>query len=86
MPAIETMTLEEIEATMAALRIRRKALTVNQRKIVTLARRRERLLQQVNALDEQISRLRGETTSAPIPAASAPRRRGRPPKSAVAGC
>lgn len=70
MRAINTMTLTEIEATLAALRARRKALkasrTVAQRKILTLARRRERLLAQVQALDAQIAHRR-TASMAPAP-------------------
>lgn len=69
MPTIETMTLDEIDATLSALRTRRKALKSSsqtaQRKIVTLARRRERLMEQINALDEQIAQLRGRHTASP---------------------
>jgi len=84
MPSIETMTLDELEATMVALRARRKVLkatnTVAQRKIVTLARRRERLMEQLQALDAQIDALRGETRASITPATPPARRRGRPPK------
>lgn len=70
MPSYHTMTLDEIDAAMAELRTRRKVLKSSgasaQRKIVTLAHRRERLMQQVQALDEQITALRGG--SAPMPA------------------
>ena len=85
MPTVETMTLDEIDAALAALRARRKVLKatsiVAQRKIITLARRRERLMQQVHVLDEQIAQLRGvpqpvtETTTSPV------RQRGRPKRS-----
>jgi len=60
---IDTMTVNDIDAALAQLRARRKALksssTTAQRKIVTLARRRERLMQQVDALDQQIAQLSG---------------------------
>lgn len=60
---IEAMTLEQIDTALAQLRARRKALkassTTAQRKILTLARRRERLMQQVDALDRQIAQLSG---------------------------
>lgn len=84
MPTFETMTLDEVDAALAALRARRKVLKttgkVAQRKIGVLARRRERLLAQVEALDEQILQLRGET-SAPVTTTTPPAcRRGRPPK------
>jgi len=73
MPNVNTMTLDEIDAAMAELRARRKVLKSSgasaQRKIVTLAHRRERLMQQVHALDAQIATLRGG--SAPTPAVAA---------------
>jgi predicted transcriptional regulator len=63
MSSMNTMTLDEIEAAMTQLRARRKVLKSSgasaQRKIVMLARRRERLMQQVDALDQQITQLRG---------------------------
>lgn len=74
MPTIDAMTLDEIETTLSALRERRNTLKatnqVAQRKIVRLAQRRERLMQQVNALDEEISQLRGEPVRPQPPAAS----------------
>jgi len=64
MPTIETMSLEEVDAAIAQLRTRRKALkassTTAQRKIFTLARRRERLMQQVDVLNQQIAQLHGD--------------------------
>ena len=61
MHSIETLTIEQIDAMMTGLRSRRKVLKSsgkgNQRKIVTLARRRERLIEKINLLDEQISQL-----------------------------
>lgn len=81
MSTLETMTLDEVEAALAALRARRKMLksasTVAQRKIVTLARRRERLMQQVHALDAQMAYLRGgQPQEAPVhpPITPQPRR------------
>ncbi|OPZ83443.1 MAG: hypothetical protein BWY76_02273 [bacterium ADurb.Bin429] len=69
---IETMTLEEIDAALATLRARRTALkagvTVAQRKILTLARRRERLMQQVQALDAEICQLGGGQQEPTAPA------------------
>lgn len=71
MPNYCTMTLDEIDAAMAALRARRKALkassTTAQRKILTLARRRERLMQQVDSLDQQIAQLRGDQQASAEP-------------------
>lgn len=84
MPSIETMTLDELEATMAALRARRKALKATRtqvdRKVAVLTRRKERVLAKVAALDEQILQLRGETRVPITPATPPARRRGRPPK------
>jgi chromosome segregation ATPase len=81
MPIDDTMTLEEIEATMAKLRARKQALKKGgkaaERKIGTLARRRERLMAKVQELDNQIVALRGEIAAVPE---VAPRRRGRRPK------
>ncbi len=79
MPNIETMSIEEIEAAMAQLRERRKDMKsvgkVAQRKIVTLAQRREHLLQQVNALDEQIEQLRAGNKAQPTRATEQTRTR-----------
>jgi len=62
MHSLDTLTLEQIDAMMVELRTRRKTLRssgiANQRKIVTLARRRERLLAQVQTIDAQITQLR----------------------------
>jgi len=80
MPAIDEMNLEEVEAVMAKLRDRRRALKktskVAERKIGTLTRRRERLLERVRDIDIQIDALRQESTVEEPPA----RRRGRRPK------
>jgi chromosome segregation ATPase len=85
MPAIQDMTIEEIEATMAQLRARKQALKktgkVAERKIATLARRRERLMVKVNAIDDEIIALRNEMPTTPT---EAPRRRGRRPKAVLA--
>ena len=81
MPTIDEMNLEEVEAVMARLRDRRRTLKktskVAERKIGTLARRRERLMERVRDIDEQIDALRQEATLETPPA---PRRRGRRPK------
>jgi len=83
MPAIEEMTLEEIDAQMAKLRERRRSLKktgkVAEKKIATLERRRGRLIEQVRGIDAQIEVLRSEASAAP----AAPCRRGRSPKSAL---
>ena len=83
MPVIEEMNLDEIEAAMAKLRERRRELKktgkVAERKITTLARRRERLMERVREIDGQIENLRREVNIEPV---VAPRRRGRKPKSA----
>jgi len=80
--SIDTMTLEEVDATMAKLRERNKALKQGgkaaERKIGTLARRRERLIAKVQEIDGQIMALRSEAAITPE---AAPRRRGRRPKS-----
>jgi len=83
MPTIEEMNLEEVEAVMAKLRDRRRTLKktgkVAERKIGTLTRRRERLMERVREVEAQIENLRHEASlEAPPP----PRRRGRKPKSA----
>ncbi|HEX2950509.1 MAG TPA: hypothetical protein VHV83_13245 [Armatimonadota bacterium] len=84
MPTIEEMTLDEIDAAMAKLRERRSSLKktgkVADRKILTLERRRARLMDQVHAIDEQIAELRREASITPAPA---PKKRGRRPKSAT---
>ena len=84
MPGIDEMTLEEIEATMAKLRDRRKSLKktdkASVRKIATLQRRRSRLLEQLSAIESQIEALQRESR---IQSASLPRKRGRRPKSAL---
>ena len=78
---IETIILGEIDATLVQLRERRKALkassTTAQRKILTLAQRRERLMQQVDALDQQIALLYGsqQASSEPVPEQQSSRRR-----------
>ena len=83
MPAINEMSLEEIDAAMARLRDRRRVLKktgkVAERKITTLAKRRERLMERIREIDDQIEALRNEAS---MEAAPAPRRRGRRPKSA----
>lgn len=88
MQPVDTMTLDQIDSALAQLRARRKALkTCNasaQRKIVTLARRRERLMQQVHALDDQIAGLRGDQR-VPSSPESEPRR-SRRGQSDVAQC
>lgn len=88
MPNLETMTLDEIEGMMSQLRARRKTLkasnTTAQRKIVTLARRRERLMQQVQALDEQIAGLRGDQRESSPPVVE--QRRSRRGQNDVAQC
>jgi chromosome segregation ATPase len=81
MPTIESMSLEEVNATLAQLRARQRILKksskVTERKIGTLARRRERLMQHIHYIDEQILQLRRE---AGLPVESAtPRRQGGPP-------
>jgi len=81
MPTIDEMNLEEVESVMAKLRDRRRTLKksskVAERKIGTLTRRRERLMERVREIDTQIDALRQEA-SAELP--PVPRRRGRRPK------
>jgi hypothetical protein len=88
MPTLETMTPDEIDAEMAQLRARRIALksinTVAQRKIAVLARRRERLLLKVNALDAQITLLRGGASAQSLSAPA--EKRGRRSQTQVADC
>jgi len=81
MQHINTMTLDQLDTALSHLRARRKALKASsstaQRKILTLARRRERLMQQVDALDQQITQLRGNqhASSEPVPEQQRSRRR-----------
>ena len=74
---IETMTLRQLDATIAKLRAQKKALkTVGiaaQQKIATLERRRARVMQQVEAVDAQITQLRGELPQLQPRATAAPR-------------
>jgi len=83
MPTIDEMSLDEVEATLAKLRDRRRTLKrsgkVAERKIGTLARRRERLMDRIRDIDSQIEALRREAAVEPV---LMPRRRGRRPKSA----
>lgn len=83
MPTIEEMNLEEVDAFMAKLRDRRRTLKKSgkaiERKVATLTRRRERLLERVREVDDQIESLRRDLSLAPVPV---PRRRGRRPKNA----
>ena len=63
MISVETMTIEQINAMMGELRTRRtvmkSSVTVYQRQIATLARRREKLLASINAIDDEICELQG---------------------------
>jgi len=83
MPTINELSLEEVDAAMAKLRERRRMLKKTgkaaERKIATLARRRERLLERVREVEDQIEALRREAS---FEAPPAPKRRGRRPKSA----
>lgn len=83
MSTLDEMSLEELRALAAKVRERQKELKksgkANERKIGTLARRRERLLERVREIDQQIEQLRLDLGSAPV---MAPRRRGRRPKNA----
>lgn len=78
----EVMTVAQIDAQIAALRekkrLMRKSGKVNERKIGTLARRRQRLIERVQEIDNQIEMLRADVG---VSAEPAPKRRGRKPKS-----
>jgi len=84
MSTIDEMNLDEIKSTISQLRERQRALKrtgkTAERKIGTLTRRRERLLAQLQGLDEQIALLQRDASLAPP---EVPRRRGRRPKSAL---
>jgi len=88
MLSVETMTLKQIDAMMAELRTRKKALKAsskgNLRKINTLARRRERLFTLINEIDEQIIRLHSDLQDNLQPAAE--QRRTRRSQAEVAQC
>ncbi len=78
---IETLSLEEIDATLSQLRTRRRMLKssgqVAQRKIAILAGRRERLFTRIHALDEQIAHLNSQAAvPATPPTTTHGRRRG----------
>ena len=86
MPAFEEkLSLEEIDAQIAKFREMRRAVKktgkVAERKIGTLERRRQRLVNQLAAIDAQIAALQREASL--LPDTPAPRRRGRKPKSAL---
>ena len=72
MTALENLSLEELRALASKVRDRQKELKksgkANERKIGTLARRRERLIERVQAIDEQIEKLRQDISTAPVPA------------------
>lgn len=82
MSTFDELSLDEVEAAMAQLRDRRRTLKksgkANARKIDTLLRRRERIMERVRQLDAQVEALRSQMAAEPVPA---PRRRGRRPKS-----
>lgn len=77
----ENMSKEELEAARNEIRERLRALKQTgkaaERKIATLARRRERYMDKVREIDSQIEELRGQIA---LGASLAPRRRGRRPK------
>ncbi|HOF89566.1 MAG TPA: hypothetical protein PLZ36_15910 [Armatimonadota bacterium] len=83
MPTYDEMNIEEVESAIQRLRERKRQLKQTgkaaERKIQTLARRRERFMDRVREIDAQIEALRTEV--AITPATPAPRRRGRRPKS-----
>ncbi|OPZ84724.1 MAG: hypothetical protein BWY76_01726 [bacterium ADurb.Bin429] len=82
MPTYDEMNIEEVESAIQKLRERKRQLKKTgkaaERKIQTLARRRERFMDRVREIDAQIEALRTEVALTP---AVAPRRRGRRPKS-----
>jgi chromosome segregation ATPase len=82
MATIEELTLAQIEELEARVRARKQALKrtnkVAERKITTLMRRRERIMDRVREIDAQIDALRNAPIEAP-----APKRRGRRPKAEV---
>jgi len=84
MPTLKTLSLEDIDATIAKLRARRQELKASskgaQRKIATLAGRRERLFEQIHAIDAQIEQLRGESAVTPQPVPDQQRTRRRQAK------
>lgn len=86
MPTIDEMSIEEVESVMQKLRERKRVLKKSgktaERKIQTLARRRERFMDRIREIDAQIEALRAEAALTPAPA---PKRRGRRPKNAVIG-
>ena len=77
-------TIDEIDAKIAELRDLKKVIKRSGknaiRKVATLRRRRERLLEQIRLVDEQIANLEREASSVTPPV---PGRRGRRPKSAA---
>ncbi len=83
MTTLEEMSLDELKALAAKVRDRQKELKksgkASERKIGTLARRRERLMERVREIDQLIEDLRRDVSAMPVPA---PRRRGRRPKNA----
>ncbi len=86
MPTIDEMSIEEVDSAMMKLRERKRMLRKSgktaERKIQTLARRRERFMDRIREIDAQIEALRAEAALTPAPA---PKRRGRRPKSAITG-
>ena len=84
MVVMQEMNIQEIDATIAQLRARKRILKhgdkTTARKIATLERRRTRLLSQIQGIDEQISTLKLAPSDT---SEQAPKRRGRKPKSAI---
>ena len=83
---IETITsVDEIDTAIKKLREKKRMLKktnkVAERKVSTLARRRERLMEHVRRIEEQIEELRRDI-SAEVVTSPVARRRGRPPRSA----
>ncbi len=76
MTTLEEMSLEELRALAAKVRDRQKELKksgkANERKIGTLARRRERLMERVREIDQHIENLRQDVTSVTLAGAAPP--------------
>ena len=84
MSNIDDMTLEEIDATLAQLRDRRRIIKktgkVVDKKVATLEKRRNKFMQQVQTITEQIEALRRDASTMSV---EPQRRRGRKPKSSL---
>lgn len=81
----DNLTIADIDAQIASLREKKRQLKKTgkaaERKVGTLTRRRERLMERVREVDDQIVALRVIIAEE---AAAQPKRRGRKPKSMMA--